>query len=313
MRHQPRSERSLMATLLRRRRLAMILFVSAAATTVLNQAKAWGDEGHEIVALIADRFLDPAVKAKVHAMLASDTDSLTAHDIASEATWADKYRDSDRTGAKEHYRQTSQWHFIDIELDNPNVDSACFGHPALPVGTPAALGPPQDCIVDKINEFAAELADPTTAPDERLNALKFLLHLVGDLHQPLHASDHHDAGGNSVHVSAAGFKPGSLHHYWDTEFVERLGDDPKQVAADLSAGITQHHSAAEMAVGTPTDWAGESFQMAKDHAYGELSPPSAKGLYRLTPGYIVDAIATVQLQLARAGVRLAFILNRSVR
>jgi S1/P1 Nuclease len=132
-----------------------------------RSALAWGDEGHEIIALVAERFLDPAVREKITAMLAADADTLTGHDIASAATWADRYRDADRTGDRRHYEQTHQWHFVDIELANPNLDRACFGHPSLPAGTVASNGPSQACIVDKIEQFAAELADPAPIPKNR--------------------------------------------------------------------------------------------------------------------------------------------------
>src|SRR5262245_3917113 len=81
-------------------------------------ALSWGDEGHEIVAQIAQAFLEPDVRAKVTRLLATDTDSLTAHDIASEATWADKYRDANRNGSRE---KTHQWHFVDIEISHPDL------------------------------------------------------------------------------------------------------------------------------------------------------------------------------------------------
>ena len=148
-----------------------------------------GRRGTRIIALVAERFLDPAVREKIAAMLAADPPNLTAHDIASEATWADRYRDSDRSGSRQHYAQTRQWHFVDVELTNPNLDAACVGHPPLPAGTVASNGPAQACVVDKAEQFAAEIADRHTDPKERLAALKFVLHLVGDLHQPLHAAD----------------------------------------------------------------------------------------------------------------------------
>ena len=188
---------------------------------------AWGDEGHEIIALVADRFLDPAVREKIAGSLAADTGGLTLPDIASEATWADRYRYSDRNGSRQHYEQTHQWHFVDIELGDPNLDRACFGHPPLPAETVASNGPARACVVDRIEQFATELADPRTDPEERLVALKFVLHLVGDLHQPLHAANDHDAGGNRKQVAADGFRPGNLHHFWDTEWARRLGDDPQ--------------------------------------------------------------------------------------
>jgi hypothetical protein len=191
-----------------------------------SNAFGWGDEGHEIVALVADHFLDPNVRDQVNAMLQTDQTALTATDLAHEATWADKYRDSDRNTTKKRYNQTHDWHFVDIELQDGDLDAGCFGHPALDPGTPASQGPPQDCVVDKINEFAAELASADTPADERREALEFLHHFVGDVHQPLHSSDDHDAGGNQKRVSAKGFKAGNLHHFWDTEFVQKLGTDP---------------------------------------------------------------------------------------
>jgi S1/P1 Nuclease len=175
---------------------AASLVVVAVLTSVVafQSAFAWGDEGHEIIALVADRFLDPAVREKIAAMLAADPDNLTAHDIASAATWADRYRDSDRNGSRQHYEQTWRWHFVNVELDDPNRDVACFGHLPLRAGTLASNGAARACVVDNINQYVAELADPRTDPEERLVALKFILHLVGDLHQPLHAADNHDAG-----------------------------------------------------------------------------------------------------------------------
>ena len=124
------------------------------------------------------------------------TRHLHGADIASGATWADRYRDSDRGGSRQRYEQTRQWHFVNIELDGPNLERACFGHPRLPAAVPASSGPAKACLVDKIEQFTAELSNSATAPGERLLALEFLLHLVGDVHQPLHAVDDHDAGGN---------------------------------------------------------------------------------------------------------------------
>src|SRR5690348_8054514 len=75
-----------------------LAFVACFLALHPRPARAWGDEGHRIIALVADRFLDPAVRSKIAGMFAADPDSLTAHDIASAATWADRYRDSDRNG-----------------------------------------------------------------------------------------------------------------------------------------------------------------------------------------------------------------------
>jgi len=87
---------------------------------------AWGDEGHEIIARIADHYLEPPVRAKVAALLAADTTSLTRDTgMAAEAAWADKFRDSDRNADQVRYRRTRAWHYIDIELDRPQDGVAC--------------------------------------------------------------------------------------------------------------------------------------------------------------------------------------------
>jgi len=127
-------------------------------------AIAWGDEGHEVIGWIAQAYLEPATRQKVSAMLAADTDPLTAHNIADASTWADKFRDANENGAR---RSTGLWHFVDLELDGPDLNSACFGRPRLPAGVLASNGPPEDCVVDKIDQFLAELAAPATDPAER--------------------------------------------------------------------------------------------------------------------------------------------------
>jgi hypothetical protein len=286
--------------------LALSLSLSLAQP---RTALAWGDEGHEVVALVAQSFLDPDVRKKVTALLAADTDSLTPHDIASAATWADKFRDAN---IKDSRARTRQWHFADIEITAPNLDQACFNHPVIPPGTTASDGPANDCVVDKIQQFAAELADPATDLEEQIVALKFVLHFVGDLHQPLHDSDDNDRGGNDKRVSAAGFKAGNLHHFWDTEFVDQLGPNTKAIASDLIGHISKaQHTTWE--AGGPTDWAQESFKIAKDDAYGQLGEPNAHGSFRLSDDYVTTATNDVSLQLSKAGVRLAFILNQALK
>ena len=98
------------------------------------------------------RHLTPPVRGKVDQLLAGDDDTLTAPDMATRATWADKFRDSDRHTSQRHYRLTREWHFVDIELDELDFTAACFGHPAAAV--PASQGPAKACAVDRIAVFA---------------------------------------------------------------------------------------------------------------------------------------------------------------
>jgi S1/P1 Nuclease len=282
--------------------------LGALALTLMapRAALAWGNEGHEVVALIAQAYLDPPVRKKVNALLAADTSDLTAHDIASEATWADEYRNKNIDNAR---ARTAAWHFVDIELNDPNIDQACFGHPQP--AHPASAGPDKDCVVDKIQEFADELANPDTDPEEQVVALKFLLHFVGDLHQPLHAADDHDRGGNDKKVSAAGQISGNLHHYWDDVFVEQLGPNPKSIASGLIGHISEDQ-VRDWSQGSASDWAMDSFEIAKDDVYGQLPEPSSKHVYRLSDDYMATATQDVAIQLSKGGVRLAFILNKAL-
>jgi hypothetical protein len=251
------------------------------------------------------------VKAKVFAMLAADPDTLTKHDIASEATWADKYRDENNR--QDHYEQTKNWHFTDIEIDHPDLVAACFGRKPLPPGTLASNGDPKDCAVDKIGQFRAELSAPDTDAEERLFALKFILHLVGDIHQPLHSSDNHDQGGNRVKVVVDGFRHSpkdELHGFWDTQFVDDIATPPAALATQLVAQI-RFHDASAWAQGTPDDWAVEAFEIAKADAYGN-PPLSTESTQRLNRNYVDQAELDVRLQLSRAGIRLAHVLNTAL-
>lgn len=285
--------------------LGAILLLTAPA------AWAWGREGHAIVALIAQHEMTPTARRKVNALLATDTSTLVAHNIADEADWADAWRDAGGDLDARGYHRTAQWHFINLELHRPNFRWACWGQKPLPAGVPASQGPWHDCVVDKINQFEKELKSPRTSPHERLLALKFLLHLVGDLHQPLHAADDHDHGGNDIRVSGLGRYYTNLHHAWDSYFVRDLGRDPEDVAARLDARITprDRHLWAQ---GTPKDWAWQSYDIAKTQGYGKLPSRNHRRTEHIDRAYVRNADRVVAQQLSRAGVRLAWMLDRAL-
>ncbi len=277
-----------------------------------STARAWGDEGHEIVGLIADHYLQSAVRSRVNSILAGDRTHLTPNTrIDTEAIWADKFRDSDRNTTKVRYNKTHYWHFVDLELSGPDLNAACFGQPALN-GTAASNGPAEDCVVDKIEEFTAELKNPRTSRKERRYALQFILHFVGDVHQPLHASNRNDRGGNDETVTAPNLKSGNLHAYWDTQFVTLQGSGEAAIANQLIAGITEAQK-AQWSSGTPADWAMESFDVSKAHSYGLLLTPTSPNHYTLPASYVTDAKVVVAEQLSKAGVRLAFVLNGALQ
>jgi len=283
------------------RSFSFILALILAPTPVL----AWGFEGHHIVSAIARALLTPSARAKADAILAGDHDPLTGEDFISRAGWADAYR-----GAG--HRETAQWHFVDLELDHPDMQAACFGFPTL-TGE-ASKGPANDCLVDKLDEFAAELSNPDTNPSERQLALKYVLHFVGDIHQPLHASDNQDHGGNCVQISLGGVRTTNLHSYWDTGLVQTLGPSEGEIAQTLLAAITPEERTL-WEQGDPRSWALESYAVAKSSVYTIGSKPGCadNAPLSLPTGYQAAASKVVATQLEKAGVRLAWTLNRALK
>jgi S1/P1 Nuclease len=281
------------------------LILAALTTVAPVPAGAWGDLGHNVTALIAYRHLLPQSRARLDALLASDTDPLTAPDFAARAAWADKYRNA--------HRETAAWRFVDIEIDQPDLAIACFGFPPLAKDQIASQGTAQDCVVNKVDEFTGELANPATAPAERLLALKFLIHFISDLHQPLHAADHQDRGGNCVGLAMPIDQTTNLHAYWDVAVVDALGPSAAQIADQLDASL----DAAQIknwSQGTPRSWALETFEVGRRDTYAIPSKPTCQnsGSVSLTDEYQAQARKDAAEQLSKAAVRLAAVLNAAL-
>jgi hypothetical protein len=298
----------------------------------------WGNEGHEIVATVAANVLQqesPGTLKKVNNLLAKDTNNtLTPHDIASEATWADEFRQS----SEEAQKATEQWHFVDTDFDKGDMSKAC--PPASQPSGPASQGAADDCVTNKIAQFAAELKNPQTPRKEKILALKFLLHFVGDVHQPLHAISrtdpqigHPDRGGNCVGILRGHAQnPTRLHSYWDTALVKRaLHDDVDEAATALMDLLTPANRQAWDS-GEAADWARESFKLAKTKVYagvvdhqpeqtdfvftGHDGHPDDKcgpsKVYRIDADSDTRGVEAVKEQLAKAGLRLARLLENAM-
>ncbi len=296
----------------------------------------WGNEGHEIVATIAANILkaeSPATLEKVNALLGTDVTGLVPDKgIASEATWADRFRES----STEARNATANWHFVDTDLDHANTQEAC-SHPAF--NGPASEGPAQDCVIDKIDQFRQELKSGQTSQPERLRALQFLLHFVGDVHQPLHAITrtdpqigHDDRGGNCVgilHDNA--HTPIRLHGYWDTTLVgTAVTHNPDEAASRLMSLLTPANR-QKWSGGDASAWASESYEIAKakvyvgvvDHAPAQTGfifrEPDGKpdekcgpsNVYQINTDYEMTAKTVMEQQLAKAGLRLSAVLKES--
>jgi hypothetical protein len=284
-------------------RCAAFVLASIAAATP-QHCYGWGDLGHKVTALIAYRHLSPAARSNLDALLASDPDPLTPPDFAGRATWADKYRSL--------HRETAAWHFVNVEIAHPDLLSACYNFPALGA-VPASQGPALDCVVNKVEQFSAELKDRSTAPAERLLALKFLIHFVGDLHQPLHAADHEDKGGNCIALDAVFAQTANLHAFWDMLAVEGLGPSAQQIADTLDSSLTSAQ-AKNWQTGGARSWTMEAFAVAKNDAYALPTQPTCQspGAVTLPAGYQAQAQTDAAIQLLKAGVRMAAMLNAAL-
>ncbi len=176
-----------------------------------SPAFAWGPGGHEIAAAIAADNLTASARAKVGAILGGDARALMILD----SSWADEVR-SDRP-------ETGPWHYVNIPLGVRGYDARrdCQQN---------------DCVVAVIDRMARLVGDARTPRLERTEALRYLIHFVADIHQPLHATDDHDRGGNSRYLYYRG-KRMNLHGLWDQDAVRALGRDPLAVAAAMERNI----------------------------------------------------------------------------
>jgi hypothetical protein len=244
---------------------------------------AWAREGHEIIALMAEQRLQPDVRDAVVALLGSIT-------FIQAASWADEVRNE----------QNASWHYVNIGINDSEYD-------------PARVCPQDQCVIGQIERVRRELANKELDFKKRQEALKYLIHFVGDLHQPLHAGHNNDHGGNDVQVEFFGetinpytSKPWNLHAVWDSGILEERERDAHLYAERLSVWLKSHPEGA-FQNGSVVDWAMESKGVARDHVYALPENLKLGESYYQANGPVIDQ------QLARAGVRLAKLLNETLR
>ena len=265
------------------RRIILVLSLLISA-----QAFAWGPEGHRVVADVARNHLSPRARHAITRLLGTD-------DLASISTWADEIR-RDRP-------ETFGWHFVDIPWNaNAFAESRDCYHPAD--RRAAGRDDHHNCVVDRIEIFSRALADRTARTSDRLEALKFLVHFVADIHQPLHAVGE-ARGGNDIQVAqfgsaVCGSKPCDLHGSWDVGLINHARWSEPDYVSHLEQMISRV-DLYRRAGGTPEQWANESFQLA--HRVW-LSDGSA-----VDETYYRRNIEVLHEQLALAGLRLSALLN----
>jgi hypothetical protein len=263
------------------------LFLAAAAALIPAPALAWGKTGHRVVAAIADTQLSGLARAQIAQILGP------VESLADVANWPDEMR-SDPSPYWQ--KATPPWHYV-------TVNGFSYDH-----------APPEGDALAALAHFRETLRDPAASLADKQLALRFVIHLVGDLHQPLHVGKCCDRGGNEVKVTWFG-KSTNLHSVWDSALV-----DEEQYSFSELADKLERHMSAEQRIAwwdiNPRDWASESAQI-RDSLYPPAPKPAAgkkdgkakPAVPALSYSYVYKFTPVMEQRLSAAGVRLAAYLN----
>jgi hypothetical protein len=287
--------------------MRLLLVVPILALSLLPRCgHAWGVIGHAIVADIAEHHLTPAALDEVHRLLKEEG----LEHLDQVGSWPDTIR-------KER-PEANPWHYVAIPL----TENAYLPERDCKNG---------DCAIEAIKRFTAILSDKSQPLAARREALKFLVHFVGDLHQPLHGADNAgDHEGNDVRVTYFGDTgtaqyPLDLHWVWDTKILERHLNVREQAAiepnleakraAAIAANDIDSANGVAGEAGDPAQWAIESHDYAQAVVYPGVATPGAEPPAKpvaLGSAYQKRAWPVVKLRLYRAGLRLADLLNKAL-
>ena len=263
-------------------------FFAAAATSLLpSSAFAWGKTGHRVVAAIADTQLSGLARAHIREIIGVEG-------LDEAATWPDDMR----SDPSPFWQKTaSPWHYV-------TLNGITYDH-----------APPEGDALQALTHFREVLRDPKASLADKQLALRFVVHLVGDLHQPLHAGKCCDKGGNEVKVTWFG-KPTSLHAVWDASLV----DEEQLSFTELAAKLERHIGSRQVIQWwdvNPRDWVSESAEI-RDTVYPPPAAKAAKGKRKKGKGppapelsydYVYKFTPIMERRLSQAGVRLAAFLN----
>lgn len=272
------------------------LLMTALLLLIAPSALGWSALGHRLVGELAQRHLTPAARAQVDALLAGEPDPT----LAGIANWADTLRDSDA----ERFKSTQSWHYVNYR------SSGCEYRPERDC-------PDGNCVIGAIETQRAILADRSQPREARRDALKFLVHFVGDVHQPMHASDRDDKGGNAYQISLRtdlepeayarkkyvdGVMGTNLHSVWDYYILGSRKLKLSPYAAKLDAlpwppAAPQTHD--------PSAWAGESCRLIESH---KLYPDG----HKLDIAYLDAQRPLAEQRVRQAAFRLADLLNTAL-
>lgn len=263
-------------------------------------ATAFWEYGHETVAAIAWANVKPQTRADIRRLLARasvmQTPECPAATIEQASYWADCVKPLKDAAGKNRFGYAYNWHFQNVNVCKPfDLTSAC------------ATG---DCVSAQITRAVATLRARVSSQRARVEALLFLTHLVGDLHQPLHAGDRADRGGNDVKARYGiwGDPRTNLHGIWDGPLAERAISTPPALVRRYPAA-----ERARLAAGTVADWSRESWQVSRDFAYATALGGDPCGtvpaLTTLDDATVAGLVPVMQDEVRKGGLRLAKLLD----
>ena len=284
------------------KRLALRVALLFALMLPATPAMAWWEYGHGAVGRIAWLNVSPHTRAEVDRLLRQgrllDTPTCPVRTIELASYWPDCIKT-----LGERFSYASSWHYQNVDICRP-----------FDLRAPCADG---NCVSAQIERNVRILADTRVPTRERLMALAFLVHFMGDLHQPMHTGDHNDLGGNRVQVSY-GVIAGrtNLHSIWDGYLADRGISQPPGEPAGILSQLTAEDRAV-MPQGTITDWSREGWEVSREFAYGSLFQDPCADRPRdaprpvLTEAIVERLIPVVRRQVARGGLRLARLLDEA--
>ena len=263
-------------------------------------AQAWWEYGHYTVANIAEASVTPRTRTEIRRLLRAekslDTPTCSVRTLALAAYWPDCIRRLD-----DRFSYSFPWHYQNVDVCKPfDLKSACRDG---------------NCVSAQIERQVRLLKDKALPARERLQALAFLAHFVGDLHMPLHAGDRGDRGGNDV-KAAYGLIEGraNLHSVWDGWIAERGISEPPSGPLALLAEVSDR---AGVMAGSVEDWSREGWQISRDVAYatalgGDPCGPKPDGRVKFDEAKVRALVPAVRLQIVRGGLRLARLLDEAL-
>lgn len=276
--------------------------VLACLSLTSSVARAWSDPGHQITAVTALGLLTPGATAKLHGLLNEDSalhGKTVAEQVKAAAIWPDTVKHVPNIPSTVFAEfgitttdKTGPLHFADMKGATFNKTVDC----------------PDHCEVDAIALCIRQLKDSGVATKTKLEAVKFLIHLVGDAHQPLHSGFHSDGGGNAIKVSGS-FPHTDLHHVWDAVIVDRAGLSVEDYSKTRVLPLVNAHKAAYQSELRVEKWAEESHAIAVASAYKDNHGKKVITGAQLEDAYLTNNQPIVDERLAMGGARLAAILE----